>query len=122
MEYLGRHIVKPIDLNSDKNLCCGQLMNWLNEETSIFARCQMHSKLLMPKLVSEINFMSPASLGDVIEFGMEIISLGQSSITLRCKVRNSLNNAPIAFVDKVVFVNINERGLPVPHGIRANAA
>ncbi|GIU53451.1 hotdog domain-containing protein [Shewanella sp. KT0246] len=122
MEYISRHIVKPIDLNSDKNLCCGQLLCWLNQETSLFARCEMHSKLLMPKLVSEINFMSPAKLGDVIEFGMEVISLGQSSITLRCKVRNSFNNAPIAFVDKVVFVNINERGLPVPHGIRANAA
>ncbi|ARD23181.1 MULTISPECIES: hotdog domain-containing protein [Shewanella] len=122
MEYLGRHIVKLVDLNSDKKLCSGQLMKWLNEETSLYARCEMHSKLLMPKLVSEINFMCSASLGDVVEFGMEIISLGQSSITLRCKARNQSTNAPIAVVDKVVFVNINERGLPVPHGIRANAA
>ncbi|MDO6618640.1 MULTISPECIES: hotdog domain-containing protein [unclassified Shewanella] len=122
MEYLGRHIVKPVNLNAEQSLCCGQLLMWLNQEASIFARCQMHSKQLMAKLVSEINFMSPAKMGDVIEFGMEAISLGQSSITLRCKVRNSLSNAPIAYIDKIVFVNINERGLPIPHGIRANAA
>lgn len=66
--------------------------------------------------------MTPALVGDILEFGFESVSLGQSSVTIRCKVRNKVTQAPIASVDKMVFVNINANGVPVPHGMRANAA
>ena len=122
MKYFSRHLIMPINLNNSNSLCCGQLMSWINEEATIFASCQMSSQFHIAKVISEINFMTPAKVGDIIEFGFELVSLGQSSVTVRSKVRNKLNQAPIACIDKMVFVNINEHGLPIPHGIRANAA
>ena len=122
MKYFSRHIIMPVHLNSTKSLCCGQLLSWVNEEATIFASCQMRSQFHIAKVISEISFMAPAQTGDIIEFGFELVSLGQSSVTVRCKIRNKINHAPIAFIDKMVFVNVNENGLPIPHGMRANAA
>ena len=122
MKYFSRHIIIPIHLNSTQSLCCGQLLSWVNEEATIFASCQMRSQFHIAKVISEINFMAPAQTGDIIEFGFELVSLGQSSVTVRCKIRNKINHAPIAFIDKMVFVNVNENGLPFPHCLRAKAA
>ena len=82
----------------------------------------MQSQSHVTKLISEVNFMMPARQGDVIEFGLSLLSYGSSSITVSCKVRNKLTHAPIVSIDKMVFVHVNEQGLPVPHGMRANAA
>ncbi|QIR14053.1 hotdog domain-containing protein [Shewanella aestuarii] len=122
MKYYSRQLVLPVNLNSCQTLCCGQLLSWINEQATIFASCQMKSQCHVAKVISEINFMTPAVVGDILEFGFDSVSLGQSSVTIRCKVRNKINQAPIASIDKMVFVNINERGLPIPHGMRANAA
>ena len=118
MKYLSRHLILPIHLNNSQALCCGQLLTWINEQATIFASCQMKSQCHVAKLISEINFMTPALAGDILEFGFE----GQSSVTIRCKVRNKVTQSPIASIDKMVFVNINANGLPIPHGMRANAA
>lgn len=118
MQYISHHLVLPINLNPSQSLCCGQLLHWINEQACVFASQEMNSQRYVAKLISEISFMTPAMLGDIIEFGFEALSLGQSSVTIRCRVRNKMTQAPIAYVDKMVFVNINEHGIPVPHGIK----
>lgn len=122
MKYYSRRLVKPEHLNPANTLFGGQLLSWIDEEAAIFAACQMKSTSHVTKLISEINFMTPAHQGDVIEFGLELVSLGHSSITVSCQVRNKMTQAPVVSIDKMVFVHVNAQGLPVPHGIRANAA
>ena len=65
--------------------------------------------------MSEINFVSSAKLGDVVEIGMETVSFGRTSITVRCEVRNKFNQETIITIDKIVFVNVDENGRPKPH-------
>ena len=122
MKFYSRRFIKPEHLNPANALFGGQLLSWIDEEAAIFAGCQMKSSSIVTKLISEVNFMTAARQGDVIEFGLSLISCGSSSITVACQVRNKLNHAPIVSIDKMVFVHVNEQGLPVPHGIRANAA
>lgn len=122
MKFYSRRLIKPEHLNPANTLFGGQLLSWIDEEAAIFAACQMRSTCHVTKLISEINFMTPARQGDILEFGLEVVSLGHSSITVRCKVRNKLTQAPVVAIDKMVFVNVNEQGLPIPHGVRANAA
>lgn len=122
MKYYSRRLVKPDHLNPANALFGGQLLSWIDEEAAIFAACQMKSKSIVTKLISEINFMTPARQGDVVEFGFELISMGSSSITVRSEVRNKMSLLPIVLIDKMVFVHVNEKGQPVPHGIKANAA
>lgn len=122
MKYYSRRLIKPDHLNPANALFGGQLLSWIDEEAAIFAACQMKSRSIVTKLISEINFMMPARQGEVVEFGFELISMGSSSITVRSEVRNKMNLLPIVRIDKMVFVHVDEQGQPVPHGIKANAA
>jgi acyl-CoA hydrolase len=66
--------------------------------------------------MSEINFVSSARQGDIIELGMTATHFGRTSITLRCEVRNKITRKSILTVEKMVFVNLDENGEPAPHG------
>ena len=64
----------------------------------------------------EINFVSSAKQVDIIELGIVATDFGRTSIILRCEVRNKITQKPILNIDKIVFVNLNEKGEPTPHG------
>jgi len=66
--------------------------------------------------MSEINFLSSAKLGDIIEMGLIATDFGTTSITLFCEVRNKITRQSILTINKIVFVNIDENFNPVPHG------
>ncbi|WP_339671892.1 hotdog domain-containing protein [Dasania marina] len=117
MKFFSRRLVKHEDLNPADRLFGGRLLAWIDEEAAIYAACQLHSKRIVTKFISEINFVAPGDLGDVIEFGLDVVSLGTSSITLSCEVRNKENKQPIIRVDKMVFVCLDTKGKPQSHGI-----
>jgi len=48
---------------------------------------------------------------------METVGLGNTSITIKCDVRNKRTEKTITSVDKIVFVNLGKDGKPAPHGI-----
>lgn len=117
MIFKTRKIVKPGDLNPRGTLFGGQLLKWLDEEAAVFVICQLETDKIVTKLVSEINFVAPGNLGDVIEFGIEAVHLGKTSITIRCVVQNKNTKNEILTVDKMVFVCVDKDGKPFTHGI-----
>ena len=66
--------------------------------------------------MSEINFMSKAQQGDIIEIGIEVIKFGKSSLSLNCEVRNKMTHETIITVDNIIMVNLDENGNSKPHG------
>ena len=116
MKYRTRKLVKPSDLNPRRTLFRGQVLKWIDEEAAIFAICQLGSPNIVTKAMSEINFVSTAVLGDIIEFGMDMVKVGTSSITIACDVRNKITKQSIVRIDKIVFVLLDENGKPKPHG------
>ena len=80
MKYRTRKLVKPSDLNPRRTLFGGQVLKWIDEEAAIFAICQLGSPNIVTKAMSEINFVSTAVLGDIIEFGMDLVSVGTTSL------------------------------------------
>lgn len=120
MQYYSRKLIKPGDLNSHGTLFGGTLLSWIDEEAAIFANCQLEGRSrLVTKFMSEINFVSSAANGDIIEVGMETTRYGNSSITVRCNVRNKFTKASIITIEKIVFVNLDADGNPRPH-VKAN--
>ena len=117
MNFYSRKLVKPEDLNPSGTLFGGSLLRWIDEEAGIFAMCQLHTEHLVTKYMSEINFVTSARLGDIIEMGMEVQKFGTTSITFRCVVRNKVSKAVIITIDKIVFVHIDRHGRPKAHGI-----
>ncbi|MBC9248940.1 acyl-CoA thioesterase [Pseudomonas alcaligenes] len=116
MNFHTRKWVKPEDLNPNGTLFGGSLLKWIDEEAAIYAIVQLGSQTVVTKLISEINFVSSARQGDIIELGITATTFGKSSITLRCEVRNKITRKSILTIDRMVFVNLGADGLPAPHG------
>jgi acyl-CoA hydrolase len=117
MIYRTRKLIKPEDLNPRGTLFGGRILQWIDEEAAIFAICQLESSNIVTKLMSEVNFVTTAQLGDVIEFGMDLVNFGNTSVTICCDVRNKKTKQSIVRVDKIVFVLLDNDGKPCPHGI-----
>ncbi|WP_343658212.1 hotdog domain-containing protein [Chryseobacterium sp.] len=116
MNYHTRKWVKPEDLNPNHSLFGGRLLQWIDEEAALYAIIQLENTKVVTKFISEINFVSSAKQGDIIEIGIEATHFGSSSITLRCDVRNKMTHQTIITVDKIVMVNLDTEGNPAPHG------
>ncbi|MDA8685392.1 acyl-CoA thioesterase [Robiginitalea sp.] len=116
MRFNTRKWVKPEDLNANGTLFGGSLLSWIDEEAILYSIIQLENKKIVTKYMSEINFMSTALAGDIVEIGIEVVRFGKSSITLRCEARNKMNHETIVTVDQIILVNLDDSGKPVPHG------
>ena len=116
MNFHTRKWIKPEDLNPNGTLFGGTLLRWIDEEAVIYAIVQLENSYVVTKYVSEINFVSSAKKGDIIELGIRATHFGRTSLTMRCEVRNKITKKTILKIDKLVFVNLNEDGVPTPHG------
>lgn len=117
MRFFSRKLIKPEDLNAHGTLFGGSVLAWIDEEAAIYVICQLGKGNIATKFMSEIDFVSSAKLGDIIEIGMETVAFGKSSITVRCEVRHKFTLTPIIRIDKIVFVHLDEQGRPAPHGV-----
>lgn len=117
MRFFSRKLIKPQDLNAHGTLFGGSVLAWIDEEAAIYVICQLGKGNIATKFMSEIDFVSSAKLGDIIEIGMETVALGTTSITVKCEVRHKFTRTPIIRIDKIVFVHLDEHGQPTPHGV-----
>ena len=116
MRFHTRKWVKPEDLNANATLFGGKLLAWVDEEAALYSIVQLENKRVVTKYISEINFMSSAKQGDIIEIGIEVVKFGKSSLTLNCEVRNKMSHETIVTVDNIIMVNLDAAGKPLPHG------
>jgi len=116
MRFHTRNWVKPQDLNPNGTLFGGRLLEWIDEESALYTVIQLENPRIVTKYISEINFMSSAKQGDIIELGLEVTKFGKTSITLKCEARNKMTRETILTVDNIIMVNLDENGKPMPHG------
>lgn len=116
MRFHTRKWIKPQDLNPNQTLFGGRLLEWIDEEAALYACIQLENKRVVTKYINEINFVSSAKQGDVIEIGIDVVKFGKSSLTLACEVRNKMTRQTIIRIDEIIMVNLSEDGKPMPHG------
>lgn len=116
MKFHTRKWVKPEDLNPNRTLFGGKLLAWIDEEAALYSIIQLENSHVVTKFMSEINFMSSAVQGDIVEIGLEVVKFGNSSLILKCEVRNKMTHETIITVDKITMVNLDENGKPKAHG------
>ena len=116
MRFNTRKWVKPEDLNANETLFAGALLSWIDEEAVLYSIIQLENKRVVTKYMSEINFMSTAQQGDIVEIGMEVVNFGKSSLVLKCEARNKMTHETLLTVDQIIMVNLGEDGRPKPHG------
>lgn len=116
MRFHTRKWVKPEDLNPNGTLFGGRVLAWIDEEVALYSIIQLDNTRVVTKHMSEINFRSSARTGDIIEIGIDIVKFGNTSISLRCEVRNIMTRATIISIDTITMVAMDELGKPTPHG------
>ena len=116
MNFHTRKWIKPQDLNPNRSLFGGRLLEWIDEEAALYAIIQLENPRTVTKYISEIDFKSSAREGDIVEIGIEVIKFGTASITLKCEVRNKMTRETIITIDRIVMVGLDENGNAKPHG------
>lgn len=116
MRFHSRKWVKPEDLNANQTLFGGKVLAWVDEEAALYSIIQLENKRVVTKYMSEINFMSSAVQGDIVEIGIEVVKFGKTSLNLNCEVRNKMTRETIVTVDNIIMVNLDEDGKPKLHG------
>ena len=116
MRFHTRKWVKPEDLNPNGTLFGGKLLAWIDEELALFSIILLKNTRIVTKHLSEINFRSSARQGDIVEIGIDVVKLGNTSITLKCEVRNIMTRDTIITIDTVTMVSLDEDGKPLRHG------
>lgn len=117
MRFRTRKMIMPAHLNGAGTLFGGQALAWVDEESAVFATCQLGTGRLVTKYMGEIDFKAPARQGDIVEIGTGLVSLGRTSITVKCVIRNKSTQEDILSIEKIVFVCLDENGNPAPHGV-----
>jgi acyl-CoA hydrolase len=117
VHYSTRKLVKPEDLNANNTLFGGRCLQWIDEEALICAMVITGHQRIVTKMMSEINFVSPAHQGDVVEIGVELTKVGVSSITMRIVVRELTTHNVIVQIHSMVFVCVDETGKSIAHNL-----
>lgn len=116
MRFHTRKWIKPEDLNPNGTLFGGQLLAWIDEELALYSIIQLENSRIVTKHMSEINFVSSAKQGDVIEIGIDVVKFGNTSLTLQCEVRNMMSRATIITIESITMVSMGSDGKPKAHG------
>lgn len=116
MRFHTRKWVKPEDLNANGTLFGGTLLAWIDEEAALYSIIQLENSKVVTKYMSEINFMSSANQGDIVEIGIEVVKFGTTSLVLKSEVRNKMTRETIITIDNIIMVNLGADGKPAPHG------
>ncbi|MEZ4788001.1 acyl-CoA thioesterase [Flavobacterium haoranii] len=116
MRFHTRKWVKPEDLNANGTLFGGKLLAWIDEEAALYSVVQLENSKVVTKYMSEINFMSAAKQGDVIEIGIDVVKFGKTSLVLKSEVRNMMTRETIITIDNITMVNLGPDGVPASHG------
>jgi acyl-CoA thioesterase YciA len=115
MRFHTRKWVKPEDLNPNGTLFGGKLLAWIDEEAALYCIIQLENSKVVTKHMSEINFISSAKQGDIIEIGIDVVKFGNSSITVKCEARNMMTRETIITIDSITMVGLDENGKPKMH-------
>jgi len=116
MRFHTRKWVKPEDLNPNGTLFGGKLLAWIDEELALYAIIQLGNPRIVTKHMSEINFRSSAKQGDIVEIGLDVVKFGNTSIALKCEVRNIMTRETIITIDSITMVSLGDNGKPAAHG------
>jgi acyl-CoA hydrolase len=101
MRFHTRKWVKPEDLNPNSTLFGGRLLAWIDEELALYSVIQLQNNKIVTKHMSEINFVSSAKQGDIVEIGIDVVKFGTTSLTLTCQVRNMMTREVIITLETI---------------------
>ena len=98
---VNRHMIMYPDLSVAKRLYGGRMLSWIDESAAMYVRDIITSYDIVTKKISEVDFIRPGLLGDVVLFKCKTLKEGRTSITVDCIAEvdgNALCQCSMVFV------------------------
>jgi acyl-CoA thioesterase YciA len=108
MELIGKRICMTKDIGINDNLFGGVMLSWLDEAAAIFATENVGGDVVTRKM-SEIEFINPVRVGDIVHIFGEVVRIGSTSISIVINAQNTTTCKSVCKTD-MVFVHIDNEG------------
>jgi acyl-CoA hydrolase len=114
--YVTHHLVKGEDLNHHGTLFAGRSAEWFVEAGFIAAAALTCPENIVCLKIHGMSFTRPVRKGEVVRFESRIVLTGRSRMVAHIYMKGAAAND--AVVDGfITFVNVDENGHSLPHGI-----
>ena len=117
MELISTHFIKSANVGYHGNLFGGTMLAWLDEAGAAFAAQACDTPRMVTKKISEVVFNKPVRPGQIIKIYGEVVSVGDTSITIKLEARrHSVYNGSqrIVLTTDMTFVRIDGDGEAIP--------
>ena len=123
MELISRQLCLTQHVGTKGILFGGQMLAWADIAASLWSMKITRSDNLITVHMSDVDFLEPVRVGDIVEFYGEAYKVGHSSVTTRVLVRITDPRTELtkeAFKYTCVMVNIdrNLKSQPLPPDIQ----
>jgi len=111
-----RVLMMPRDTNYHGTIFGGIILSHIDQAGAV-ATLKVGCQRVVTVAMDQVEFHQPVHVGDLVSFYADVIKVGRTSITVRVEVevdRRSENDHLKVTRADLVFVNIDEDGLPMP--------
>ena len=117
MELLNTHPIKKSDLGFHGNLFGGKLLAWLDASAAAYAMQVCDTPRMVTVKIDECVFSKPAKEGQLLKIYADVVSFGNTSITIYMEARSHnvySGKQNVILSTNIKFVRIDKMGDPVP--------
>ena len=112
-----REVMMPRDVNPLGSIFGGHILSLLDLAAGQYARTVAPMKYVT-KVMREVEFIAPVSVGDVVSFYCKTVKIGRTSITIQVDVEavrgvDALHAIKVTSAE-VVMVAVDEKNRPTP--------
>ena len=123
MELITRQLCMTQHLGSKEVLFGGQMLAWADIAASIWCMKIAQSDNMITVHMSDIDFLAPVRVGDLVEFYGESYKVGRSSVTAKIVVqvvdpRTGTSSEAFRYTCVMVNIDRNLRPKPLPEKIQ----
>jgi acyl-CoA thioesterase YciA len=118
MELLTRQLCLTQHVGTKDVLFGGQMLAWADIAASLWCMRLVRSDNMITKRMSDIDFLAPVRVGDVVEFYGESYKIGRTSVTVQIVVtifdpRTGITTEAFRYTTVMVNIDRNLRPKPV---------
>ena len=117
MELISTHPIKKSDLGFHGNLFGGKLLAWMDAAAAAYAMQVADTPRIVTLLIEQCVFKKPAKEGQLVKVYGEVVTIGNTSLTLYMEARSHNVYSGIQSIilsTNMKFVRIDENGDAIP--------
>ena len=117
MELISTHPIKKSDLGFHGNLFGGKLLAWMDAAAAAYAMQVADTPRIVTLLIEQCVFKKPAKEGQLVKVYGEVVTIGNTSLTLYMEARSHNVYSGIQSTilsTNMKFVRIDENGDAIP--------